>query len=135
MAKTQDYTAVFKDFLGNLPVDTKAFEDVFKNQSALAERMSAVAIDAAQKSTELSAKWTNDTLTGFAAVTKAKTEPTDYAKAVSDFATTSAEAAAQHVAAFAEIAKRVQTETFELILAAGKTAAAEVTAAATKAAK
>ncbi len=133
MAKTQDFTAVFKDMMGSFPVDTKAMEDTFKNQTALAEKMSSVAIDAATKSTELSAKWAQDTLTKMQAITSAKTEPADYAKAMTDFATATSESAAEHMAAFAEIAKKVQTQTMELVLAAGKDMSEEMSAAAKKA--
>jgi hypothetical protein len=133
MAKTQDYTAMFKDAMAAFPVDTKAFENMFKSQSAFAEKMSAVAIDAAQKSTDLSAKWVQDTLVKLASVTKAKVEPADYAKSVSDFVQASAEAAAEHMASFAEIAKKVQSEAMELMLAAGKDISEDVSAAAKKA--
>ena len=133
MAKTQDFTAMFKDVMGAFPVDTKAMEDAFKTQSALTEKMSAVAIDAAQKSTALSAKWANDTLTKLSTVSAAKAEPADYAKSMTDFASTAAEAAAEHMAAFAEIAKKVQTETLELMLTAGKSMTEDMTAAAQKA--
>ena len=133
MAKTQDFTAMFKDVMGAFPVDTKAMEDAFKTQSALTEKMSAVAIDAAQKSTALSAKWANDTLTKLSTVSAAKAEPADYAKSMTDFASAAAEAAAEHMAAFAEIAKKVQTETLELMLTAGKSMTEDMTAAAQKA--
>lgn len=132
-AKTQDFTAVFKDMMGTFPVDTKAMEEAFKTQTTLAEKMSAVAIDAAGKSSELSAKWTQDTLSKIEAMSKAKAEPADYAKAMTDFASSSAEAAAEHMSAFAEIAKKVQTQTMELVLAAGKDMSEDMTAAAKKA--
>lgn len=132
-AKTQDFTAVFKDMMGSFPVDTKAMEEAFKTQTTLAEKMSAVAIDAAGKSSELSAKWTQDTLSKIEAMSKAKAEPADYAKAMTDFASSSAEAAAEHMSAFAEIAKKVQTQTMELVLAAGKDMSEDMTAAAKKA--
>jgi biotin synthase-like enzyme len=99
----------------------------------LAEKMSSVAIEAAQKSTELSAKWMQDTLSKLSGVTAAKAEPADYAKSVTDFMTQSAESAAENMAGFAEIAKRVQTETLELMMAAGKDMTEDMTAAARKA--
>ena len=133
MAKTQDFTAVFKDMMGAFPVDTKAMEEQFKNQTTLAEKMSAVALDAAGKSAELSAKRTQDTITKMEAMSKAKAEPADYAKAMTDFASASAESAAEHMSAFAEIAKKVQTQTMELVLAAGKDLSEDMTAAAKKA--
>ena len=132
-AKTQDFTAVMKDMMGAFPVDTKAMEDAFKTQTTLTEKLSSVTIDAAQKSTELSAKWAQDTLSKMTDLSKAKTEPADYAKSMTDFASASAEAAAEHMAAFAEIAKKVQTETLELMMAAGKDMSEDMSAAATKA--
>ena len=133
MANAQDFTAVFKDMMGSFPVDTKAMEDAYKSQTTLAEKMSAVALDAANKSTELSAKWTTETLGKMTSVSAAKSEPADYAKSMTDFASASAESAAEHMAAFAEIAKKVQTQTLELMMAAGKDATEEMTAAAKKA--
>ncbi len=132
-AKTQDFTAVMKDMMGAFPVDTKAVEDAFKTQTSLTEKLSAVSIDAAQKSTELSAKWAQDTLAKMTDLSKAKTEPADYAKSMTDFASASAEAAAEHMAAFAEIAKKVQTDTLELMMAAGKDMGEDMSAAAKKA--
>ncbi|KPP84964.1 MAG: Squalene/phytoene synthase [Rhodobacteraceae bacterium HLUCCA08] len=132
-AKTTDFTAMMKDMMGAFPVDTKAMEDAFKTQSSLAEKLSAVSIDAAQKSTDLSAKWMQDTLVKMTDMTKAKAEPADYAKAMTDFASKTAESAAEHMAAFAEIAKKVQTETLELMMAAGKDMTEDMTAAAKKA--
>jgi hypothetical protein len=120
MAKTQDYTAFMKDFMGAFPVDTKVMEDSFKTTATLNEKLSAVALDAAEKSTDLSTKWMKDTLAKAAEFSKAKAEPADYAKAYTDFASASAEVAAEHMAAFAEIAKKVQMDTVELMMAAGK---------------
>ncbi|QEE37241.1 Phasin [Octadecabacter sp. SW4] len=133
MANTQDFTAVMKDMMGAFPVDTKAMEEQFKTSTTLAEKMSAVTLDAAGKSTELSAKWAQDTLGKLQALTAAKAEPADYAKSVTDFASASAEAAAENMAAFAEIAKKVQTETLELLMAAGKDMSEDMTTAAKKA--
>ncbi len=131
--KTADFTAMIKDMMGAFPMDMSAMEDGFKSQAALSEKLSAVALDAAEKSTELSTKWTKDTLSKISEMTKAKAEPADYAKAMTDFASASAEMAAENVAAFAEIAKKVQSETMELLMAAGKDMGEEMTAAAKKA--
>ncbi len=132
MANT-DYAQMVKDAMSNFPVDTSSFENLAKSQAALAEKMSSVAIEAAQKSTDLSARWMQDTLSKLSGMTVAKAEPADYAKSVTDFMTQSAESAAEHMAAFADIAKRVQTETLELLMAAGKDMTEDMTAAARKA--
>ena len=132
MANT-DYAQMVKDAMSNFPVDTSSFENLAKSQAALAEKMSSVAIEAAQKSTDLSAKWMQETLSKLSNVTTSKSEPSDYAKAMTDFVTASAESAAEHMAAFADVAKRVQTETLELLMAAGKDMSVDVTNAARRA--
>jgi hypothetical protein len=134
MAKAaQDVTAMFKDVMGSFPVDTSAFEDAFKNSAALNEKLTAVALGAAEKSSEISSKWTKDTLAKLGDMSKAKSEPADYAKALTDFASSQAEVAAENMAAFAEVAKKVQMETVELLMSAGKEATEEATAAVKKA--
>ncbi|GAB1380973.1 MULTISPECIES: phasin family protein [Pararhodobacter] len=132
MAKN-DFTKVMQDMMGAFPVDTKAMQDVFKTQAALGEKMSKVVLEAAEKSAEVSSKWTKSTLAKIGEVSTVKEEPAEYAKAYTDFASASAEMAAEHMAAFAEIAKRVQMDTVELMLAAGKDMSAEATAAVQKA--
>lgn len=132
-AKTQDYTKMFKDMLGNFPVDMTALQDAYKTQASLAEKMSKVALEAAEKSTEISAKWTKDTISKLGVVATVKDEPADYGKAVTDFASSQAEMAAENMAAFAEVAKKVQMETVELMLAAGKDFSEDATAAVKKA--
>jgi hypothetical protein len=133
MAKTQDFTATLKEMMGAFPVDTTALEGAFKSTASLNEKLSGVALEAAEKSAEISNKWTKDTLSKLTEMSKAKAEPADYAKAATDFASASAEVAAENMAAFAEIAKKLQTETVELLMAAGKEAAEDATAAVQKA--
>lgn len=133
MAKAQDLNAVLKDLMGAFPVDTSALDDAFKNGAALNEKLAGVALDAAEKSSEISSKWTKDTLAKLTEMSKAKAEPADYAKAMTDFASAQAEVAAENMAAFAEVAKKVQSETVELMMAASKEATEEATAAVKKA--
>lgn len=133
MTKTPDYTKVMQDMMASFPMDMSAFQNAFKTQAAFGEKLSKVALEAAEKSTEISSKWAKDTLAKLTVASKAKTEVADYTKAASDFATQAAEMAAENLAAFAEVAKKVQMETVELMLAAGKDASEEATAAVKKA--
>jgi len=133
MAKAQDFTATLKDMMGAFPVDTDAFEGAFKNQAALGEKFSSVALEAAEKSAAISTKWTSETLAKLGDMSKVKAEPADYAKAITDFASAQAEVASENMAAFAEVAKKVQMETVELMMAAGKSASEEATTAVKKA--
>ena len=133
MTKTTDFTKVMQDMMASFPVDASAFQNAFKTQAAYGEKLAAIALAAAEKSTELSAKWAKDSLAKLSETAKAKAEPADYTKAATDFATAAAEMAAENLAAFAEIAKKVQMDTVEVMLAAGKNASEETTAAMKKA--
>lgn len=133
MAKPEDFTKYMQDMMASFPMDTTAMTDMFKNSASMGEKMSKVVLDAAEKSAEISGKWTKDTIAKIGDVTAVKSEPTDYTKAMTDFASASAEMAAENMAAFAEIAKKVQMETVELVLAAGKEMQDETTAAVKKA--
>ena len=133
MTKTTDFTKVMQDMMASFPVDASAFQNAFKTQAAIAEKLSAVALQAAEKSTEISSKWAKETIARLTAAAKAKAEPTEYTKAATDFASAAAELAAENLAAFAEVAKKVQMETVELMMAAGKDASEEASAAVKKA--
>ncbi|MBV0912577.1 Phasin [Anianabacter salinae] len=118
---TTDYTKMMKDMMGAFPVDMTAMQDTFKSQADLSDKMSKVAFEAADKSTEISTKWTKETLAKLADVTTAKDDVADYTKAMTDFASSQAEMTSEAMSAFAEVAKKVQMETVELMLSAGKT--------------
>ena len=133
MTKTPDFTKVVQDMMASFPVDASAFQNAFKSQAAFGEKMSKVALEAAEKSTEISSKWAKETLAKLSAAAKAKAEPTEYTKAATDFASSAAELASENLAAFAEVAKKVQMETVELLMAAGKEVSTEATAAVKKA--
>lgn len=133
MAKTQDFTKMVQDMMSAFPVDAQAFQEAFKTQAALGERMTKVVLEAAEKSTEISSRWTKESIAKVGELARVKEEPGDYSKALSEFASSSAEMAAENLAAFAEVAKKVQMETVELMLAAGKDISEDATAAVKKA--
>lgn len=130
---SNEFSKMVQDMIAMVPVDGKAMQQMFKTQAAFGEKLSKVVLEAAEKSAEVSAQWTKHTLAKLGEVAAAKAEPADYAKSMTEFASASAEAASEHLAAFAEIAKRVQMDTIELMLAAGKDATAEAAAAMQKA--
>ena len=130
-----DMTTFFKDIMEAFPVDTKLYQDAFDNSAEMNEKMTKVALQAAQQSADISSKWTKDTLGKISTISKAKTDPADYAKALTDFASAQAEVAAENIAAFAEVAKKAQMETVELVMAAGKEATQDATEAVKKTTK
>ncbi|MBD9526740.1 MULTISPECIES: phasin family protein [Paracoccus] len=130
MAKAPDFTKTFQEMIAKFPVDTSSFQDAFKSQTALGEKMAKVALAAAERSTEITSQWAKDTIARMGELASSKDEPAEYAKAVSDFATAAAEMAAEHMAAFAEVAKKVQMDTVDLMLTAGKDLASDAQKAA-----
>ena len=130
---TNDFTKTMQDMMAKFPVDSTAIQNAFKTQADFGEKFAKVALDAAEKSTEVSTKWAKDTLAKLSTAATAKHDVADYTKAATDFASASAEMISENMAAFAEIAKKVQAETVELLMSAGKEAAAETTAAVKKA--
>lgn len=133
MTKTDDVTKMMQEMMASFPVDTSSLQEAFKSQAALGEKLSKVALEAAEKSTEISSKWTKETISKLGEVTKLKEEPADYSKAMTDYASSQAEMVAETMAAFAEVAKKVQMETVELMLAAGKDFSEDAQAAVKKA--
>ena len=133
MATTQDYSKMMQDMMGSFPMDMGVFEDAFRKTAKLNEKFAGLALEAAEKSAEISTKWTKDTLAKLADVTTAKAEAAEYGKAVTDFASAQAELASENLAAFAEVAKKVQTETVDLMLSTGKELGEEAEAAVKKA--
>ncbi|RMC34422.1 Phasin [Paracoccus alkanivorans] len=131
--KTPDFSKTFQDILANFPIDTSSFQEAVKSQNALNEKLARITLGAAERSTEISAQWAKDTIARMGELTATKEEPSDYAKAVTDFASASAEVAAEHMASFAEVAKKVQMDTVDLMLTAGKDVAAETQKVAEKA--
>ena len=134
MATTTDMNVMFKEFMGAFQMDTSAFETAFKNGASLNEKFAAVALTAVSKNADIANKWTTDTLSKMGEITKAKEEPADYAKAVTDFASAQAEVAAENFSAYAEVAKKAQMDAVELFMTAGKEATEEASAAVKKAA-
>ncbi|MFL2786176.1 MAG: phasin family protein [Paracoccaceae bacterium] len=130
-----DMTTFFKDIIAAFPVDTKFYQDAFDNSAEMNEKMIKVALQTAQQSADISSKWTKDTLGKISTISTVKTDPADYAKALTDFASAQAEVAAENIAAFAEVAKKAQMETVQLVMAAGKEATQEATDVVKKATK
>ncbi len=94
--KTPDFSKTMTEMMSAFPMDMSAMNDAFKSSAAMGEKMSKVMLDAAEKSTEISSKWTKDTIAKMADVTSVKSEPTDYTKSMTDFASAQAEMAAEN---------------------------------------
>lgn len=129
MNKQLDMTGLMQDFFAAFPVDVNAFQDVSKNSVVLGEKLTSVALNAAEKSAEISNTWTKQTLAKLNDLSKNPVDHVDYSKSLTDFASAQAEVAAENIAAYAEVAKKVQMDTVEVMMAAGKELSEEASAA------
>jgi hypothetical protein len=73
MTKTPDFTKTMQDMMASMPVDTAAFQNAFKTHAAFGEKFAKVALEAAEKSTEITSKWAKEALGKMGDVSKAKT--------------------------------------------------------------
>ena len=53
MQKAQDFTKVMQDMAASFPIDASALQDTFKSSAILGEKMTKVALEAAEKSNEI----------------------------------------------------------------------------------
>ena len=127
-----DFFASFEKMFAEAPVN---YNDVMKNAAEFNSKLSKIALETAKKNAELSQVWATETLGKMDELTKVRNEPAEYAKVATDFVSAQAQTAPEHVAAFAEVAKKAQIETVEVMLAAGKEFQAEAASVAKKAAK
>ena len=120
MNKQLDMSNLMQDFFAAFPIDVNAFQDASKNSVVLGEKLTSVALNAAEKSAEISNIWPKQTLAKLNDLSKNPVGPSDYSKSLTDFASAQAEVAAENIAAYAEVAKKVQMDTVEVMMAAGK---------------
>ena len=129
MNKQLDMTGLMQDYFAAFHIDVNAFQDLSKNSVVLGEKLTSVALNAAEKSAEISNIWTKQTLAKLNDFSKNPVDPVHYSKSLTDFASTQAEVAAENIAAYAEVAKKVQMDTVEVMMAAGKELSEEASAA------
>ena len=109
---------MFTDFMGVVPFDTKAFEDAFKDSASFNEKFARVVVAAAGKNTDVYTKWTKDTSMKITGLAQVNFDPAEYAKFMTDFASSQAEVAAENITVFAEVAKKAQIDSVEIMMAA-----------------
>ena len=120
MSNLGDMNKLMKDMMGNFQFDTVAIEKAFKRSSSLNAKLANLAVEAADKSTEISTSWANETFGKLRVIAEVKDEPVDYAKAMTEFWSAQTEIAAEKTGLFSEVVKKAQMETVELMVSAGK---------------
>mgnify|MGYP000456991346 CR=1 FL=1 len=125
--QTPDFTKAFEAYFKAVPA---TFTESTAEATALASKIGEITLAAAQRNVELSAAWAQDVLANAADLNKQQAAPADYAKTAAAIATNELQATPERIAAFAEVAKKAQVETVELLMSAGKDMQAKFTKAA-----
>ena len=125
----EQFSKFTPDFANAAPM--KAFND-------MAAKYRAVAIEALNKNVELTTAWMTDAAKDATTLMTPETQPTAYAKKAGELAQATMQDIPARLMAYAEVAKKAQTELLDSVVALTPKAVEEATAsvkAATKAAK
>ncbi|WP_425052601.1 phasin, PhaP [Psychromarinibacter sp. S121] len=132
MAKSTTGKGGMSDPFGN--VDMGSMMEQIKGSAVVGEKLSKAALDAAEKASELSSSWTKQTIANMGDVTSVKDDPTDYAKAMTDFASSQGALAQENLNAFAQIAQALQEQTISILMEASSSMGGDAAEAVQKAA-
>ena len=80
MAKARDFTKTMQDMMANFPSNMSSIQDAMKSQGVLSEKLARVALAAAERSTEISARWAKDSMACMGELAAHKDEPSDYTR-------------------------------------------------------
>ena len=119
MFSPDDYTKNFENIFSKSPFK---YDDVIKSSSEYNAKFAKIAFDNVRKNIELSQAWTKETLSGLESFTKSQSKPADYVKVTTDYITEQAQVSPKYLSEYAEIAKKTQLDTIELIMEVGKNA-------------
>lgn len=122
----EQFSKFVPDFANAAPL--KAFTD-------LSAKYRAVAIEALNKNVELTTAWMTDAAKDATVLMTAEAQPTAYAKKAGELAQATMQDIPARLMAYAEVAKKAQTEIFDTVVALAPKAVEEVAATAKTAAK
>jgi hypothetical protein len=129
MSQTNEFTKAFKDLMGSTPFDAAAGPDAMKAQLAIGEKLARVALDSAARSSDITTKWSNETIGMIREAAKSHADPADQVKALNGIAEQYVKVTSEAVAAIADTMTKAQIAALELLMAAGQEAAAQQSSA------
>jgi hypothetical protein len=112
-----DYTKSMEKFVSASPFE---MADNVKPLVDFQTKMAQVAFEATKKNIEIGQTWMNESIAALDAFAKPVEKPADLAAASTEFAKKQVEATPKHLASIADVAKKAQVDTAEIILKAGK---------------
>ena len=130
MFNFEDYSKNFEKIMAQSPIKV---DGAMKSVMEYNTKLGKIALDTLKKNAELSQAWTKESLTSLDPFVKGSEKPEDFMKMTNDYVTTQAQSMPKHMAEFAEVAKKAQLETIDLMMKAGKDAQEELMSASNKA--
>ena len=124
MFNFEDYSKNFGKMMSQSPFK---IDDAMKSMIDYNTKVGKIALDTVKKNTELSQSWAKESLTALDPFVKGTEKPEDFMKIASDFVSSQTQSAPKHMAEFAEVAKKAQLETIDLMMKTGKDAQEELT--------
>ncbi len=100
--------------------DPKGYQDVFKTWASTTERMTAIAVEAATRSTDIASDAAKETFSNLRDVTTVRDEAADYGKAYSDFMQKQMDLTMRTAQGFAEVNQKAGSETTDLASKTGE---------------
>ena len=120
MKTAQEYTKMYSDMMSRFPADPAAYSEMFRKSAEIGGKFATVALKAAESNAEVTNKWVLGAIEQLKVAATAQDDPKDYTKVANSFASASMEMAAEHLAAYTEVAKDAQIATSSILLDAGK---------------
>lgn len=132
MTETIDYTKFFKTMMDGSMFDPQSTSQAFSKAGSYGAQFSKIAFDTISKSADLTNEWVKDSLSKMEPLTEPESEASDYFKKSTEAMTAQVQAAPEHIAKFAEVAKSAQIASLELMMSAGSEAREAASETATK---
>ena len=130
MFNFEDYSKNFEKMMSQSPIK---FDDAMKSVMDYNSKFGKIALDTVKKNTELSQAWAKESLSALEPFVKSTEKPEDFMKIATDYMSSQTQSAPKHIAEFAEVAKKAQLETIDLMMKAGKDAQEELSSVTKKA--
>ena len=130
MFNFEDYSKNFEKMMSQSPIK---FDDAMKSVMDYNSKLGKIALDTVKKNTELSQEWAKESLSALDPFVKTTEKPEDFMKIATDYMSSQTQSTPKHIAEFAEVAKKAQLETIDLMMKAGKDAQEELSSVTKKA--
>ena len=130
MFNFEDYTKNFEKMMSQSPIK---FDDAMRSVMDYNSKFGKIALDTVKKNTELTQAWAKESLSALDPFVKSTEKPEDFMKVATDYVSSQTQNTPKHIAEFAEVAKKAQLETIDLMMKAGKDAQEELSSVTKKA--